>query len=326
MKRLIFTAGALLLTLSSSAQISAYPQHIGSSVEGYSLPRTVVEVSVVEEREVIIRGPYARYASQYLGVTGAPMSDRENFSILSASISYTTEPDPSQIYAISDRGEVERVMEWITPTAGAQEETPADSRYSGARLGGNTPFKDVGTSTVMDSGNGLSMNISTAVEKSEEQMAADAAATIFKIRKRRLELLTGEQGENVFGAGLEYALKEMARIEDEYVSLFLGKRYTQKSTKVFRVTPKVGADRIVAFRFSSQSGVQPAEDLSASPVNIEISTIEKPTPAPASKGEKSVRYRVPEMCKITLWDGTTTFDSEIIPVFQRGVIVNAPLL
>ncbi len=326
MKRVIFSLGALLLTLSSGAQISAYPQHIGSTIEGYSLPRTAIEISVTEEREVIIRGPYARYASQFLGVTGAPMSDRESFSILSASISYSTEPDPSQLYALDSKGQIERVFEWISPSAPTQEALPTDSKYSGAQLGGDTPFKDVGTSTVMESGDGLAMNIASAVEKSEEQMAADAAATIFKIRKRRLELLTGEQGENVFGAGLEYALKEMARIEEEYVSLFLGKRYTQKSVKVFRVIPTKDEDRVIAFRFSPQRGVLAADDLSASPISIEISTIEKPTSPQLEKGDKAIRYRVPESSKVLLWDGTTIFDSEIIPIYQRGVVVNAPLL
>ncbi|MFI3287567.1 MAG: DUF4831 family protein [Rikenellaceae bacterium] len=337
MKRLIRTLSAFCLCAvalcsTASAQQSLFPQREALGVEGYALPLTVVEVSVVQEREVIIRGPYARYASQYLGVTGAPMVDKESYKILSATLSYSTEADLSQVYALDSKTAVKN-FEWITPESPQiqkQKDAPrTDADFQGAQLSGRTPFKDVGTSTVVENNSSLPIQRASAVEKSEEQMAADAAEMIFKIRKRRVELICGDQGEHVFGAGLEAALKEMERIENEYVSLFLGKRYTQVTKKVFEVTPEKGATRVVAFRFTTFGGVVAADDLSSNPVNLEFTSLKAVATQQAvdSKSKiKTVKYRIPQLKSVKLWDGTTTFDTKDIPMYQDGKVIDVPVL
>ena len=57
-----------------------------------------------------------------------------------------------------------------------------------------------------------------------EDAARTAAAQIFSLRRHRIELVTGEAGENVFGEGLKAALEEIDRLEQSYLELFLGKR------------------------------------------------------------------------------------------------------
>lgn len=328
MKKFFIIISLIGLSAAGFAQVSAYKQGISASVEGYSLPRTVIEVKVVQEREVIIRGPYARYAAQYLGVAGAPMSDRETYKILGATLSWTTEPDPSQIYAIDEKsGSMAKVFNWIVPAAKATVAIAADRDFAGAQLAGRMPFTDMGTSTVVENGDNMAIDRASAVEKSPEQMAADAASMIFKLRKRRVELVCGEQGENVFGAGLSAALKKIARLEKEYVSLFLGKRYVQRTEHLFNVVPEAGKNRLVAFRFSPTKGVAGVSDLSASPINMEFSPISA-LAAPTTKrsAARAVQYRVPQIEAVTITDGTTVLASDNIPVFQRGVMVEAPVL
>ncbi len=328
MKRLFLALCALSLSSAAMAQLSVFGNKADQSVDAYALPRTVIEVSVEQEREVIIRGPYARYASQYLGVTGAPMVDKESYKILSASLSWTTEADPNEVFALDGKKDnIEKAFRWITPQSSAVEELPADNDYDKAQIQGRTPFKDMGTSTTVDNGSSLPFQRASAVEKSEEQMAADAAEVIFKIRKRRLELICGEQGEHVYGEGLKAALKEMDKIEKQYVSLFLGKRYTQKTTRVFRVTPAKNAARIVAFRFTENGGLAAADDLAANPINLEFTPVksEENNVNAHSKG-KFVKYRLPEFNTVKLWDGITTFDSEVMPIYQKGKVVDTPIV
>lgn len=329
MKKLIsLLALAVLTATAASAQISAYKHGVSASVDGYSLPRTIVEVTIVQEREVIIRGPYARYASQYLGVSGAPMSDRESYKVLGASLSWATEPDPTQIYAVDDKtGSISKVFSWLPPQVKPASKLPMDNDFEGAQLGGLTPFSDMGTSTVLENNNSLPVERTSAVEKSAEQMAADAANVIFKIRKRRVELICGDQGENVFGAGLKAALEEMDRIEKEYVTLFLGKRYVQRTEHHFSVVPEAGKARVVAFRFTPAKGVVGASDLSADPINLEFAPIASPA-APVGRrlAGKTIQYRVPQIEHVTLTDGVKTFAGENIPIFQKGVMVEAPIL
>lgn len=328
------------------AQVSAFPQGIGSkSVEGYTLPRTVVNVTLVMEREVILRGPYAKFASQYLGISGAAMSDKQNYRIVDATLGYCEEPDPAQTYHLDQPVDAQsKVFHWLSAVP-AQRQLLADAEYQGAAIGNNNPFTDVSLNplygtTVEQSGladsesfGELPVNRTSAVEKSTEQMAADAANAIFTLRKRRFDLVTGETGENVFGAGLSAALKEMDRIESEYLALFIGKRYTQRIVKTFSVLPSDKGTAIVC-RFSPTKGVVPDTDLSGRPIVIEMTAEAGASEGGQSvnmgggsrKGAVSVRYRVPAVQIVKLVDGNDELARERIPVFQMGRVTYAPVV
>ena len=70
----------------------------------------------------------------------------------------------------------------------------------------------------------------SASEKSTDVAANEAAETIFKLRKARLDMITGEQEEGVLGAGLEAALREIERLESAYLELFYGRRTVSYET------------------------------------------------------------------------------------------------
>lgn len=328
----------------AAAQVSAFAQGVGSrTIEGYTLPRTVVTVTMAVEREVILRGPYAKFASQYLGISGAAMSDKQNYRIIDASLGYYEEPDPAQTYHLDQPVDAQsKVFHWLCAVP-PQKPLLADAEFQGAAIGNNNPFTDVslnslyGTTTERngladsDSFGELPVNRTSTVEKSTEQMAADAANAIFTLRKRRFDLVTGETGENVFGAGLEAALREMDRIESEYLALFIGKRYTQRMVKTFSVLPSAKGTTIVC-RFSPTKGVVPDTDLSGRPIVLEM-TAEASDNGPAAgagggskKGVVSVRYRVPAVQTVKLVDGNDELARERIPVFQLGSVTSAPVV
>lgn len=338
------TGGAAIVP--AAAQVSAFPQGIGSNtIEGYALPRTVVTVTLAVEREVILRGPYAKFAAQYLGISGAAMSDKQNYRILDASLGYYEEPDPGQTYHLDRPVDAHsKAFHWLSVVP-QQKPLLADAAFPGAAIGNNNPFTDVsldplyGATTEQssladgDSFGELPVNRTSAVEKSTEQMAADAAHAIFTLRKRRFDLVTGEMGENVFGAGLGAALKEMERIESEYLSLFIGKRYTQRIVKTFSVLPPTSGTAIVC-RFSPTKGVVPDTDLSGRPIVIEMTAEAGAAQGGSSgngaggskKGAVSVRYRVPAVLTVKLVDGNDELARERIPVFQLGSVAYAPVI
>ena len=86
-------------------------------------------------------------------------------------------------------------------------------------------------------------------------MAQDAANAIFSLRRHRIDLVTGEAGENVFGAGLKAALEEIDRLEQEYLSLFLGKQFRQRIVREFSVVPSKDEPATVVCRFSDTAGL-----------------------------------------------------------------------
>ncbi len=148
-----------------------------------------------------------------------------------------------------------------------------------------------------------------------EESARLAAARIFEIRRNRFDLITGNVGENVFGAGLSSALAELDRMEEEYLALFLGKQNRQVTTKKFRITPSRNA----------LTYTLPADNDSGEEVVLELKTLGIPslegfgvTDKPSSK---SISYTIPAdvLCRVLY--GDEELASTILPVNQFGRIV-----
>lgn len=330
MKKVIISTFLLLASTTMYAQsVVAFSQSKnGTTVDSYTLPRTAIKVTLTQEREVIIRGPYARYASQYLGIIGAAQTDKENFKLLGASANYVLEPDPMQTYLIDEKAGIPtRVFHWLETTAQIPQTSPADADFSGAKITNNNPFKDMGATILETQDGSLPIDRTSTSAKSPDQMAAEAAATIFKLRKKRIELICAEQGENVFGAGLDAALKEISRLEQEYLELFIGKRYTQLTSKTYTVLPEKGKNRVVACRFSDAKGLSDATDLAAAPVNIEITALSDNGAQPAKKlNSKSIAIAIPITATVKISFGENVLDTQQIPVYQFGNIIMAPVM
>lgn len=179
----------------------------------YALPRSVVRVQVVAERESVRVGPYARFAQKLLGVM-APLADKDIYTIQSATLCAAQEADPAEVYALDNPDKSPLRIYDVTPegfvaaSAAGQKPLPPAWDCAGP-LRGPVPdrceavsYLDSDTSFVKVSVDRLSL-----VEKSPESMAQDAANAIFSLRRHRIDLVTGEAGENVFGAGLKAALE-----------------------------------------------------------------------------------------------------------------------
>lgn len=333
MKKSLLTLVALALASAASAQIVAFKQGTATSVEAYSLPRTVITATITVEREVILRGPYARFASQYLGISTAAMADKESFKLINAQLGFSLEPDPKQVFAVDEKsGNPINIFTWLIPTPIKSNSPLSDRDFAAGNVGNIVPFKNLSETqiygqTSMTPQEGEAPRMS-AVEKSPEQMAADAAELIFRIRKKRVELITGEIGDAVYGEGLKAALAEMNRIESEYVSLFIGKRHTQLFTKVVSALPEAGKNRITICRFSDAKGVVADTDVSGRPINVEL-TPEKSTPRVDVATKKTTRwitYRVPLVEDARLTDGTEVLSTLRIPVYQAGSNVEVPVV
>lgn len=358
MKKIVLLAGLVFMSavpVSVMAQggVQGYALSGASGVAGYALPRTAIEVTVQQQREVLIRGPYARFAAKYLGVTGVAQSDKESYKLLGASIKFMLEADPAAVYSFDAKGGAPAgVVAWLPVGAATTSASSSSSVLSGvvsdkdynrAQIGMMTPFGDMGvsstygkTSMAMPGGAGIvdfpveSVLRGDAVEKSVEQMAAEAASAIFKLRKRRFELITGDQGENVYGQGLPAALAEIDRLEAEYMSLFIGKRFVQNSSRRFVVVPtEVGKGRLTVCRFSDNGGVTSATDVSGRPLNLEFTPERAVSVAGGDvrrAGGRVVQYRVPSMEVVRLMDDLELLDEVRVPMYQFGKLVDVPVL
>lgn len=255
-----------------------------------SMPRTVLAVDLTVERTVSLCGPYARYAQKYLGVR-APLTDKTTWSVVGARIALSGDD-------LYDAGEPAATQQRVLQHASSDEEF--------ARV---QPDK-------------MSM-----VVPSLEDAARAAAEQVFALRRHRLELITGDAGENVFGEGLNAALSEIERLEQSYLELFLGKQTVLVETHRYLVYPEAGKNQYVFCRFSPAAGLLPDSDLSGDMVLLQIEPAgETSCSIEAGPKESSVvkcRVAAPAVC--TVIAAGREYARAVLPVFEFGRTVQVAL-
>ena len=340
MKKLtvMMLAAATCAAAGASAQtVSAYKANVidQANAVSYALPRTVLRVELTAQRTIVRSGPYARFAQRYLGVI-APLADKELYAITDARMTYCEEADPAQVYVLNNPGSIDGTVYTITPE-GAVAVSPGGSqpaRFAAAACGIAAPTADVITpiSNILSDTSVVKVPINKKkiAESSLEEMAADAANTIFLLRKRKMELVTGEAGENVFGAGLEAALRTLTTLEEEYLALFMGKQAVQTVTRTYDVIPEAGKNNLIVCRFSPTAGLLADNDLSGQPIVLEITPEQKadaialPRKAPR-EAKGTIYYRVADIARCRLVIGKNLLLDERVPVYQFGQVAEMPV-
>lgn len=159
----------------------------------------------------------------------------------------------------------------------------------------------------------------TASEKSIETAALEAAETIFKLRKARMEMITGEQGEGVFGGGLESALREIERLESAYLELFYGRRVVNYETRTYILPVDAANTSMTVARFSAESGILPSDDLSGDIIFLNIRPTAMEYPANEEKATVAIRYA--NNAEVTLCLDNDVLCHRVMPVYELGETV-----
>ena len=308
MKRL-FTISLLLVVSSLAMTLSAQQvvkKRIGSYIENGNVvvaeATTTLAVDVTVEVEEFIPGPYARYADRMLGCKKPRMSESTSYRIVSTNVGVVE--DASRYTA----GNVDNVS-----YCGCAKPEPF-SEFMPDRL--NSKVQDL------------------------ENAAAAAAEQIFELRTARLELITAELGDGVYGAGLESALNEISRIEKEYTELFLGRRavttvnyrfYVAVEPAEFEevesqtegenaapvvVEPKMLPQSHIVARFSQYDGIVPKDDYKGEIILLTINPVEMSYPESNIKGK--VTYRYANNSEIILSSGQEIISKCTLPIYEFG--------
>lgn len=286
MKRIFLLCSLLVMVgLNGSAQ-SRYVMLEGlvdtSAGMVYNQPQSTLVIDLSVEREQVVAGPYARYALKYLGAR-APFSDKSSWRLKGAEIALLDEQELFAAPLAEDQ------LQRINPVA------------EGAT------FSE------------LSADHIDLLHPADEEAAMLAAKRIFQLRRTRLELISGEVGEHVFGQGLDSALKEIGRQEQALVELFLGKRTLTVEHHRLYLTPQSNKKQYILCRFSAQSGLLPSSDLSGEIVLLDI------TPgAPYAvqeapeKSSSVVACRVAAPCGCSVQMAGEELVVRTLPLFEYG--------
>lgn len=281
---------SLLLSAVASAQnihsvvIGPYQNANGEIV--VADPTTTIVVDLTIEKQQTIVGPYARYAQKYLDTRGS-LVDKTVYNIVDANLSLMKD---DMVY---------------TSTVVAEPQSVVESHM-------NT--QDGFAKVLPDR---LSMSPMTV-----EDAAAQAAQSIFSIRKKRMELITGDAGENVFGGGLKDALEALADQEQALLELFLGKNITSTNT-VRLFVPVTGAEQTTIAKLANNAGLQAPNaangtdvklTIKASGVAPKLNSIAEADP----RDKTAIMVRLADNATCSVSVGDKVIDSTILPIFELG--------
>lgn len=291
MKRIISLMSlAVLACGAATAQNTPYKAVVGTYIDAsgalaVSDPSTSVAVDLIVEKEQTVVGPYARYAQKFLNMRGS-LVDKTVYSLKGVKLAVTGGED-----VIADA-------------------VPAAEVTETSYMGSASEFAKVLPDRM------------SATAVSEEEAAANAAQAIFSIRKHRMDLITGEAGENVFGAGLKDALAALDAAEQEYLELFFGKRVVTTSVERVVIPMVEGVQSYAVARISSSAGVVAADAKDGDVVTLEVAPSGRARLSsiveadPKSKSAVKVRVADPSTCTVKVGDKVLT--SAVLPLFEMG--------
>lgn len=360
-KSVLALAAALMLLFSCSKKTVTTITPIGGSASlshrgmAYSLPKTALRVKVEAEYNSVVPGPFAKYAKKYLGISHVVLEPQKRWSISDIEVVPHSLPDLTSIFVVEpaegfslDFLEITE-QGLIIPLSNSDYRTVKKS----VRLSDNqdtesmfldlspTPFiaaqKTTHYSRVVQDSSFVRVPIhkSVVVERSVEEKAREAADFIFSLRNRRVELLSGDADFVGQGEAAVAVLDEITRLEEEYLSLFVGKITTSTATHYFDYTPALNGDDAssILFRFSNSRGVLSSSDLSGSPVLISLSVTEKWQGTAVldqliTEKEKprldAVYYRLPVPVVVKIHNSENEFFQQVLTFSQFGPLLRMP--
>ena len=292
MKRILSVlALAIMACTAASAQNNIYRAVVGpyQAADGNIVvadPSTTIVVDLTIEKEQTIVGPYARYAQKYLDVRGS-LVDKTTYAVKDANL--TVMACDGMIKSGETAPATVSVESYMNPVAEFPKVLP----------------------------NRLSMSPTTI-----EDAASQAAQAIFTLRKKRMELITGDAGENVFGGGLQDALKALEAQEQAYLELFLGKKVTTVYTERF-IIPMTGAESYTIAKLSSSAGLVAATAGNGTEIKLTVKGSGivpklKSIPEVDPKDKTAIMVRLADNATCAVSVGDKIVGAAILPVFELG--------
>lgn len=320
----------MLTVLAAFVAVTAFSQE----KVPYSLPRTSLEFTVKAVRTDFTAGPYAAYASKYLGID-VRTADETSYAISEVSMRSYSEADPSARYFLTVSKETRAAMLRLTSqglVSNGNQQVKSDWKFPARQ---KQEFTVRPANLTNASG---AMGREVVVEKGEEAKAAEVAKRIFAIRENKYNILVGDTDATYSGEAMKTAIDALDAMEAELMELFVGRTSSGEQQAVFEIIPESGMQNTVAFRLSQTSGLVAPDDYSGTPWFVEIVpeplaaplAKEEPAPAQGKKGRQpvpvqTIRYRVPVVCSVSLGDGVTVLLNQRVPVYQLGEEIEYPI-
>lgn len=289
----------------------------------YSLPVTVIDVTVEAEKTVETPGEFYKYAGKYLGLT--PITRQStSWKLTSAKAVARGVADESERYLVQFKsGSTPYIM---VDANGMPLSVNTDKILAVPAV--DMPEAVAPKPTILQQPVAReAMTEEMLKSQSTAKRAELAAQRIFELRQTRNEIIAG-QAENMPGDGkaMQLALDNLSRQEEALTAMFVGTVQKSSDVQTFSITPDSLGASIVFARLSVLDGIVDADDLSGDPIEVNIEVVSRGELPVNEKGEVKrfpkggLAYRVPGVACVSVGSmGRVLYDDDM-EVAQYGVV------
>lgn len=297
----------------------------------YSLPVTMLDVSIEAERVDRTPGEFYNYSRKYLGLDPV-MTPSTDWSLKSVTVNPRGEAvsDDDSRYLIKFKsGSSPFIM--LTP-----EGLPLSINFEGDYTPEGLPYSvpeavEPELSILKSPEARQAMTEDMLKAQSTAKRAELAAARIFEIRQSRSDIISG-QADNMpaDGNAMKLVLDNLAKQEAALTAMFTGTEIHSTVVKTIPVRPDGESEddsmSITVARLSAVDGITDVNDLSGEPITLTVNVIERGEMPVNDKGEtlrfpkNGVAYRIPGRAQVTAsYRGSQLFDAEM-EIAQFGIV------
>lgn len=341
-KFVFFSAVAAIMLISATsakAQLFNAADNVPAGAVVYSLPQTSIVLKVDYAVKTFTAGPYAKYAQKYLGVSPKSVNSQD-CEILKIEMLPCVEADLNSRVAInlnSLKGASANFLamcaQGLIMSSDSYTNAPTNFRFNIA----TNPFAngepvstlDNVTTTIYKSVKNsdgeleqVPIQQTQIVEKNIDKRAEETAALIFKLRQKRIDIVTGETDATYSGEAMGAALAEIARLEEEYLSMFLGKTIVTNLSQSFDIVPDRDESKLIYIAFRvADNGLVPASNVGGRPIVVELAPEKMaslPSENAASSSKNRIYFRVPRTVNVKIKDGQKVLLQSRMPIYQLG--------
>lgn len=269
MKKLLVILFVVFALNANAQYLTSFAKNINNNeTDGfyYHLPRNIIKVDFTIEKTQDIKGKYSLFTKELLNTDDYIKENKTTYCIKSVSVNILTESDPNMSFFMSPIFD-EKGREQINLNIGINPEGILQSLGHSANLTetehniymenhfqnnkNNADYHYIPIQTDEDEDDEEEAESNSKL--TEEEIALSIIEEIKNLRKAYFDLITGYQEVN-YGTTLEYMAKQIKDLENEYLTMFLGKSYSNTYTQTFYIIPEEGKNSITLSKFSETEG------------------------------------------------------------------------
>lgn len=254
----------VIVSLNLDAQyVTNYAKNVKQTeVDGvfYYLPRNIVRVDFVVEKNQSYKGKYSSFAKEMLNTDTYIKENKTTYRITKVNVSTLTEADPNMVFHIATDDKAKELPKYEL----AFNNEGIIKSFGYQSIENDTSNTNQDMETVLDYNKPTEFQYIPLEEDdtddeevktklTDKEVALTIVEEIKKVRVAYFDLITGYQEVN-YGKTINYMLDELKNLENEYLSMFVGKTTTETLTKTFYVIPEEGKTSIVLSKFSDTEG------------------------------------------------------------------------